>query len=280
MSENRAELAVGSAAFKICLLVNQDLASNLALNQLLPRLARQHQLRVYLSSKVGAQRELPPELSMLAFLEQGLFRDLLFPALDKGDSAGGLLSFEQLSRYTDQSIRTLNQINSEDSLAELSGFSADLILSIRYGGILREQAIALPNMGVINLHSGLLPDYRGVMATFRAMLHGEREIGTTLHYISDPGIDTGDIIGTTRLPVEPKHSYLWHVLNLYPPACERLLGCVEQLAAGQSLDRQAQPAGGNYFSFPGEAELRAFNDRGLKLYDVEELTAFARQYLE
>ena len=187
MSENRAELAVGSAAFKICLLVNQDLASNLALNQLLPRLARQHQLRVYLSSKVGAQRELPPELSMLAFLEQGLFRDLLFPALDKGDSAGGLLSFEQLSRYTDQSIRTLNQINSEDSLAELSGFSADLILSIRYGGILREQAIALPNMGVINLHSGLLPDYRGVMATFRAMLHGEREIGTTLHYISDPG---------------------------------------------------------------------------------------------
>lgn len=280
MTQNRAGNTAEPRALKICLLVNQDLASNLTLNHLLPQLAQHHQLRVYLSSKVGAQRELPAELAMLGFLEQGLFRDLLFPALDKSDSPGAMLSFGQLSRYTDQPIRTLNRINSKESLAELSRFGADLILSIRYGGILREQAIAGPRLGVINLHSGLLPDYRGVMATFRAMLHGEREIGTTVHYISDPGIDTGDIIGTTRLPVQPQHSYLWHVLNLYPPACELLLRCVEKLASGQTLDRQAQPTGGNYFSFPGEAELGAFHRRGLKLYDVGELTAFARQYLK
>lgn len=265
---------------KICLLVNQDLASNFALNQLLPQLARRHRLRVYLSSKVGAQRELPTELAVLAFLEQGLFRDLLFPALEKSDSPGGLLSFGQLSRYTEQPIRTLNRINNEEGLAELDSFGADLVLSIRYGGILREQAIAAPKLGVINLHSGLLPDYRGVMATFRAMLHGEREIGTTVHYISDPGIDTGDIIGTTRLPVQAEHSYLWHVLNLYPPACDLLLSFVEQLSTGKSLDRQAQPAGGNYFSFPSETELQAFLGKGLKLYDTVELTTFARQYLE
>ena len=265
---------------KICLLANQDLASNVALNHLLPRLAEKHQLRVYLSSKVGAQQELPAELAVLAFLEQGLFRDLLFPALDKCDSPGALLSFQQLSRHTDQAIGTLNRVNSEESLAKLAGFGPDLILSIRYGGILREQAIDLPGMGVINLHSGLLPDYRGVMATFRAMLDGARTIGTTLHYISDPGIDTGDIIGTTSFPVEPGHSYIWHVLNLYPAACDLLLRCVEQLANGQSLDRQPQPAGGNYFSFPGNEELQAFHQRGLQLYDVGEITTFAQQYLE
>ena len=265
---------------KICLLVNEDLAGNLALNHLLPPLAGKHRLRVYLSSKVGTQQALPPELAMLRFLEQDLFRELLFPALDTGDPAGTLLSFQRLSRYTDQPIRTLNRINSQESLAELASAEADLILSIRYGGILREQAIALPAMGVINLHSGLLPDYRGVMATFRAMLNGEKHIGTTLHYISDPGIDTGDIINTTSLAVEPDRSYLWHVLNLYPAACDLLLQSVEQLAAGHSLDRRPQPLGGNYFSFPVEEELQAFNQMGLKLFDVEEVSAFAKHYIK
>jgi methionyl-tRNA formyltransferase len=264
---------------RICLLANQDLASNLALNQLLPQLAEKHQLRVYLSSKVGGQQDVPKELAVLAFLEQGLFRDLLFPALDAGNSTGALLSFQQLSRYTDQSISTLNRINSEDSLAQLGEFNPDLILSIRYGGILREQAIALPEQGVINLHSGLLPDYRGVMATFRALLHGEAEVGTTVHFISDAGIDTGDIIGNTRLTAQPERSYLWHVLSLYPPACELLLTCVEQVASGQSPDRQAQPTGGNYFSFPTSEELEDFQNRGLKLYDVGEISTFAQQYL-
>ncbi len=264
---------------KICLLVNQDLAGNFALNQLLPRLAGKHQLRVYLSSKVGAQKELSPELAVLRFLEQTLFRDLLFPALDKGQPHGALLSFQHLSRYTDQTVSTLNRINSEESLAELASCEADLILSIRYGGILREQAIALPKLGVINLHSGLLPDYRGVMATFRAMLNGEKHIGTTVHYISDSGIDTGDIIGTTSLTVNPEHSYLWHVLNLYPAACDLLLRCVDRLGSGLPLDRRPQPPGGNYFSFPGEEELNAFHQLGLKLFDVDELTSFAQQYL-
>lgn len=264
---------------KICLLVNQDLASNLALNHILPRLADNHQLRVYLSSKVGAQTPLSPDLAMLAFLEQGLFRDLLFPALDEGKAEGALLSFKQLSRHTSQDIRILNQINSNESLAELAGFGADLFLSIRYGGILREQAIALPKRGVINLHSGLLPDYRGVMATFRAMLNGESEIGATVHFISDPGIDTGDIIASTRVPVEPEHSYLWHVLSLYPPACDLLLRCIDDLAQGKPLQTKPQPAKGNYFSFPGDEELRAFHKQGLRLYDVEEITSFAQQYL-
>ena len=263
----------------ISLLANQDLASNFALNLLLPRLAEKHQLRVFLSSKVGGSQSLPAELSQLAFFEQGLFNDLLFPALDGGNSAGALLSFQQLSRYTSQPISTLNRINSEESLAVLGEPQADLILSIRYGGILREQAIALPRLGVVNLHSGLLPDYRGVMATFRAMLNGEREIGTTLHFISDPGIDTGDIIGTTSLAVDPEHSYLWHVLHLYPEACKGLFACVQQLQAGQSLDVHPQPAGGNYYSFPSIDDLQAFHKGGLKLYDVGEITTFAQQYL-
>jgi methionyl-tRNA formyltransferase len=66
----------------ITLLANRDLASNLALNQLLPRLSEQHQLRVFLSSQVGSAANLPEPLRLLKFFEQTLFNDILFPALD------------------------------------------------------------------------------------------------------------------------------------------------------------------------------------------------------
>ena len=42
---------------------------------------------------------------------------------------------------------------------------------------------------------------------------------------------------------------------------------------------QVQPAGGNYYSFPTEAELQVFRQRGWKLYDAAEISAFAQRYL-
>ena len=263
----------------ITLLANRDLASNLALNRLLPSLSEQHQLRVFLSSQVGSAANLPEPLRLLKFFEQTLFNDILFPALDRAQTGSAPCSFARLAQFTTSPITVLNKINSEAGLATLAASSPDLVICIRYGGILKDRAIAIPHRGVINLHSGLLPDYRGVMATFRALLHGETEIGTTLHYISDGTIDTGDIIGNTQLPVTAGRSYLWHVLQLYPGACELLLRTIEQISAGKIPACEAQPAGGSYFSFPEQAELDRFLQSGHSLYDINEITDIASSYL-
>ncbi len=263
----------------ITLLANRDVASNLALNHLLPELHTQHTLRVHLSSEVGAGQSLPAELTTLKFFEQTLFNELLFPTLEGKATAGELLSFAHLGQFTESPVSILNKINSEDGLASLATGEPDLVLSIRYGNILKDAAIATPGLGVINLHSGLLPDYRGVMATFRALLNGDSVVGTTLQYITDPGIDTGAIIGTTTMAVQRDRSYLWHVLQLYPDACASLVKCVNTLASGRSLAVQPQAPGGNYYSFPTEAELRNFGQRGWTLYDAEEITSFAQRYL-
>jgi methionyl-tRNA formyltransferase len=154
------------------------------------------------------------------------------------------------------------------------------VLCIRYGGILKNAAITIPELGVINLHSGLLPDYRGVMASFRALLNGDTQLGATVHYISDGSIDTGDIIGTTRIDVDPGHSYLWHVLQLYPGACQLLSATVAQLAAGGEVSRQPQPSGGSYYSFPTVAELARFRESGYRLYNVDEISDIAHYFLD
>jgi len=265
----------------ITVLANRDLASNFALNQLLPALVGDHKVHVFLSSKVGGSTATPYELQQLKFFEQSLFSELLFPALCDSSVGARLHSFDTLARVTGiRPIKELNRINSEEGLACLAATAPDLVLSIRYGGILRDKAIAIPPMGVLNLHSGLLPDYRGVMATFYAMLNGESEIGMTLHTILDAGIDTGDIIGSTRIKLDAGHSYLWNVLQLYPAGVDLMLASVENISSGECLAGGAQPECGNYYSFPTAEQLQRFGEMGFRLYDVEESIEIAKQYLE
>ncbi len=265
---------------KITILANRDVASNFALNRLLPALAAEHRLSIFLSSRVGGNTLAPKPLVQLKLFEQSLFNDLLFPALARSSVDGRLLSFEALAASVDAPLSVLNKINSNEGLKMLVASQPELVLSIRYGGILRETAIAVPRLGVLNLHSGLLPQYRGVMASFYAMLNGDSSLGTTLHFIRDAGIDTGDIVGNTQQLVQREHSYLWNVLQLYPAGVDLMCSAVAKLTAGLELPVSAQPEGGNYYSFPSEDQLHRFGELGLSLYDVQEIIDFAKYYLE
>ena len=261
---------------KILVLANRDLASNYALNLLLPAL-QEHELTLLLSSAVGGAASRPEPLKQLKFFEQQLFNDLLFPLLDHG-RAGAFHSFAGLQPLLAHAPRVENAINSEDSLDWLRREQPDLILSIRYGGILREQVIAIPAHGVINLHSGLLPRYRGVMASFWAMLAGDRELGTTLHTIDDSSIDTGRMIATTSTALEADRSYLWNVLNLYPAGVQCMLDAVARLASANALVTTPQGEGGSYFTFPTEPQLQAFFAAGHRLFDPQEIITLVRRH--
>lgn len=261
----------------ITLLCNRDLASNHALHLLLPRLASSHRLRVFYSSRVG-RKPVSDELAQLAFVEQALFHDIIFKAV-AGSERGELAPTAELCASFGVPVIELNDANSEDGLAQLRDTAPDLFVSIRYGCILREQAIAVPRLGVLNLHSGLLPNYRGVMATFRAMLNRDEHIAATLHTIDDARIDEGRIIDVARIPVDYDRSYLWNVLQLYPSGTELVLRAVDDLARGRPLQSSPQPAGGAYYSHPGHRELAAFRARGLRLWDGHEVAEIAQRYL-
>ena len=266
----------------ITILTNRDLASCFALNRLISGLA-EHQVTVFLSSRVGS-KPLAVPLQHLKFVEQDLLNGLIAPLLDSGAlgrarDGQALFSFEQLAERVIGGVSTLNAINDAAGHERYAESKPDLVLSVRYGVILRDPAISLPKHGVLNLHSGLLPDYKGVMATFWALLNKESEIGTTLHFIEDSSIDTGSIVTTTRLPVQPDRSYFWHVLSLYELGCARILDAVEVLDRGLALERHAQPDSGNYFSFPDQSALTLFAEQGGRLFEPDEVLSVMRQFI-
>ncbi|GAB3015410.1 formyl transferase [Bowmanella dokdonensis] len=262
----------------ILILANRDLASNVALNLLLPNLA-QHSLSLMLSSRVGGAPSPLAGMRRLKFFEQDLPNRLLFPHLPAPETRPGkYLSFGQMHRHLAGPAEDLNDINTEQGVEKVRALAPDLILSIRYGVILKEAVIALPRFGVVNLHSGLLPAYRGVMASFWAMLNGEPQLGTTCHYIQDPAIDAGDIISCTYLPVDREKCYLLHVLELYREGCQELLKVVDMLATGTCPVTRPQSGKGQYFSFPDQQALDRFAAGTLQLVDEQQMLDFLQQH--
>ncbi len=266
----------------IIIFTNRDLASNINLNILLPHIS-QHVTHVFVSDKVGGKNTDPPkELKELKFFEQTLFNDILFPQLENQnrDFKGQYLTFNELSKKYNIPIQSLNEVKSLKTLDYLRSLKPDLILSVRYGKIFGNDFIKIPTQGVINLHSGLLPQYRGVLATFRALMNGDSELGCTLHYIDDATIDTGGIIGFSNLKVDKTKSLFWHIMNLYPASLDILTSTIEIILRGGKVETFNQNSNdAQYFTFPTHEEVAEFKEKGWSFMEVGEYEEIVRKYI-
>ena len=93
-------------------------------------------------------------------------------------------------------------LKSGEALERLSALKAELIVVAAYGKILPKEILDLPRLGCINVHSSLLPRYRGAAPINWAILNGETETGITIMYMAE-GLDTGDIISQRAPAIDP-----------------------------------------------------------------------------
>jgi methionyl-tRNA formyltransferase len=260
--------------------VNRDLESSYGLNLLLPQLA-QYVTRVVYSERVGrTPGTSEAHLQPLRAVEQVFPNDVLFPMLDRmTGQTERWRTFSELALYCQGVVPQHLDLNSDAGRDFLTTFAPDLIVSMRYGTILRAGAIAVPRLGVINLHSGILPQYRGILSTLYAVAAGESEVGCTLHWIVDAGIDSGPIIAVARRPVEAGRSLLWHILSLYPLGIPLIVETVRRLTNGEDVPRATQePGEGAYHSVPGPGDVAALEARGVPLVDTSDLHDILRMY--
>ena len=97
------------------------------------------------------------------------------------------------------------RVNDPESVAEISAFRPDLLLTVAFGQILKKELLRLPPLGAVNLHASLLPAYRGAAPIQRAVINGESESGVTTMYMNE-GLDTGDIILKSRCDIGAEES--------------------------------------------------------------------------
>lgn len=87
----------------------------------------------------------------------------------------------------------------------LKALHPEVIVVVAFGQIIPKSILELPRFGCINVHASLLPKYRGAAPIQWAVIDGEQESGVTIMYM-DTGLDTGDMLAKTVVPLEPEET--------------------------------------------------------------------------
>lgn len=133
-----------------------------------------------------------------------------FTKVDKPNMRGKKIKFTPVKEYAlEHNIpvfqpTTLKSKETQDLIRELN---PDLIVVVAYGKILPKEIIDMPKYGVINVHSSLLPKYRGAAPINAAIIHGEKESGVSIMYIAEE-LDAGDVILTVKTEITDEDTFL------------------------------------------------------------------------
>lgn len=130
---------------------------------------------------------------------------------------------------------------------QLREIQPDLIYVWSYPMILPEEIIKIPKYGCINVHLGLLPEYRGVNGVRWALLNGEEKTGVTIHFM-DSGIDSGKIISRVTFPITPKDDILSLMKKSKIAGLHLLENSWSRIASGKAEAIEQDESKANYYS--------------------------------
>ena len=127
------------------------------------------------------------------------------------------------------------RMNDPDFLASLTSLDADLGIVAAYGKILTESVLAMPRLGMVNVHASLLPRYRGAAPVHRAVIDGEAETGVTIMRMVK-ALDAGPMLATARYAIGPEETSADVERELAKLGAPLLMSVVDALAAGPVQD--------------------------------------------
>lgn len=160
-----------------------------------------------------------------------------------------------------------SDFNNKESVKLLARLKPDFIIN-RANQILREDVLQIARYGCLNVHCSLLPDYKGWVSNFWALLNDEYKVGVTLHTMTEV-IDEGLIVRQEAFTVNPTDSYLKLQLKSSVLATKILVDFVNSFS--HSLDTKPFRKGGSgYFGFPDRNTVREFQTKNKLLISKRE----------
>lgn len=121
-------------------------------------------------------------------------------------------------------------LKDEDFIAELKALHADIFCIVAFR-ILPTAVFTLPQIASFNVHTSLLPKFRGAAPINWAIVKGEKKSGVT-SFILDENIDTGNIVGTREVIIGDSMTAGELHDELMPLAAELAVETCEKLLSG------------------------------------------------
>src|SRR5687768_14790953 len=133
------------------------------------------------------------------------------------------------------------RLKDESFLAAICDMDLDLAVVAAYGRILSDTLLALPRLGMINVHASLLPEYRGAAPVHRAVIDGRPETGVTIMRVVRE-LDAGPMLAKARRAIGEDETSVEVEAALAELGAPLLLSVVEQLAGGMAVEEPQDEA--------------------------------------
>ena len=158
----------------------------------------------------------------------------VFTQPDKPKNRGHKMAFSPVKEYAlTAGIPVYQPLKMRDgaALGIVRELAPELIVVAAYGKLLPEDILNTPPYGSINVHSSLLPKYRGAAPINWAILNGERVTGVSIMYMAKE-LDAGDVILCRETPIDPDEDAQALTARLALLGADALAEAVEQLKNG------------------------------------------------
>jgi len=168
---------------------------------------------------------------------------------------------------TENDIPIINiegSINSQSSLNTIKSFNPDLLVSILGNQIFNKPLIDLAPKGCINLHTALLPKYRGLLPTFWVMKNNEKYTGVSVFFV-DEGIDSGPIIVQTEVKIgnRTQKELITYTKKLGMEAIAKSIDLIHKNKVKLIANDASKKS---YFTFPTRQDVLEFKKNGKKFF--------------
>ena len=174
--------------------------------------------------------------SLKRLVEEGHEICGVFTQPDKPKNRGHKLAFSPVKEYAiTQNLEVYQPLKMRDGEAYgiVETLAPDLIVVAAYGKILPEDILNYPRMGSFNVHSSLLPKYRGAAPINWAILDGEEETGVSIMYMAKE-LDAGDVILQKTTPISDEEDALQLTIRLAQLGADALSEAVKALDSGSA----------------------------------------------
>ncbi len=173
-------------------------------------------------------------------------------------------SIAKLARDHGVPLLPCASVNDPIYVEKVRALQPDVIVSVAAPEIFREELLASARLGCVNIHSGRLPQYRGMMPTFWQLLRGEPCVTVTVHQMVQK-LDAGDVLGTLEFPLKERDCLDRVITGTKRGGARLMVEVLRKLAAGRTEPRPLDMRAAAYFSFPQPADVRAFRRRGHRM---------------
>ncbi len=157
-----------------------------------------------------------------------------------------------------------HSVNDASYIKEIKKLSPEVIASVAAPEVFKKDILNTPSKACINIHSGRLPIYRGMMPNFWQLLHKEEHATITIHEMAEK-LDAGGIISTKAFLLRERDTLDRVIIGTKQEGAKLMIKVLSTFEKTFASKQMLDMSDAQYFSFPTPKDVKAFRRLGHKM---------------